>query len=33
MQLFGRAFDEVTILRAAKAMGRVLPDMPEPTGI
>jgi aspartyl-tRNA(Asn)/glutamyl-tRNA(Gln) amidotransferase subunit A len=33
MQLFGRAFDEATILRAAKVLGAALPPLPQPRGI
>ena len=34
MQLFGRAFDEATILRTAKALGEALPPLPdEPAGL
>lgn len=33
MQLFGPAFDEASILRTAKVLGKALPPLPEPAGI
>jgi aspartyl-tRNA(Asn)/glutamyl-tRNA(Gln) amidotransferase subunit A len=33
MQLFGPAFEEASILRTAKVLGRALPHLPEPAGI
>lgn len=33
MQLFGRAFDEATLLRTAKAIGQGMPPLPEPAGL
>lgn len=33
MQLFGPAFEEAAILRAAKVLGTALPGLPEPAGI
>jgi aspartyl-tRNA(Asn)/glutamyl-tRNA(Gln) amidotransferase subunit A len=33
MQLFGRAFDEATILRTAKVLGGALPPLPRPAAV
>ncbi len=33
MQLFGRAFDEATILRTAKVLGNALPPLPQPAAV
>jgi len=33
MQLFGRAFDEATILRTAKVLGGALPQLPQPAAV
>ena len=33
MQLFGPAFEEASILRAAKVLGNALPKLPEPAGL